>query len=262
MNPEDATPGITRFLSSIQELQTSVIEGQREALGRVAGQMAATIRSGRRIFVFGTGHSHMLAEEGYYRAGGLAPVVPILMSGLMLHENAFLSGRLERLPGLAAPLLDQFNPMPGEMLFVYSNSGVNHMPVEMAMLGRERGLFVVGVLSQAYARVAALSALGKRLDEVVDIALDNGGEPGDALIPLQRSAGRVAASSTIVGALIWNCLITEAVYRLDNEAKQPGSEGLPIFISFNTPGAPEHNRAVIQKWGQLNPYLKAWIPNE
>src|SRR5690606_34303209 len=129
--------------------------------------------------VFGTGHSHMMAEEAFYRAGGLAAAVPIFSPPLMLHEDVALSSQLERQEGLAEPLLDRYAPEPGEMLFVFSNSGVNQLPVEMALAGHARGLYVVGVSSHAYARVAPLSPIGRRLDEVVDAAIDNGCAPGD-----------------------------------------------------------------------------------
>ena len=148
--------------------------------------MAETIRREQRIFLFGTGHSHLLAEEGFYRAGGLANVVPILTEHLMLHHLPALGSRLERTPGLADMILDRYAPEPEEMLFVFSNSGVNHLPVEMALRGRERELFVVGVSSFAYARQAPLSELGLRLDQSVDLALDNGGIPGDALLELEE----------------------------------------------------------------------------
>jgi uncharacterized phosphosugar-binding protein len=246
--------GIDTYSSLIRDLQTRVIESQREMLGKIAGQMAATIQQEGRIFLFGTGHSHMLVEESFFRAGGLAAAVPILNTGLMLHENVFLSSRLERLPGLAGPLLEQFNPQPGEMLFVFSNSGVNHMPVEMAIVGKERGLVVVGVLSKAYGKVAPLSAIGSRLDEVVDYALDNGGEPGDGLAPVPDKGWRVGASSTIIGALLWNILVTETIYRL----QASGSE-LPVLISFNMPNSSEHNQSVLEKWGKRNPYVKGWL---
>ena len=52
----------------------------------------------------------MLAEEAFYRAGGLAAVVPIFSSALMLHQNPALSSRLERTEGLAAVLLDHYRP--------------------------------------------------------------------------------------------------------------------------------------------------------
>ena len=54
---------------------------------------------------FGTGHSHMLAEEGHFRAGGFAPICPILFSGLMLHEGS-LSGEIERTAGIATRVLN------------------------------------------------------------------------------------------------------------------------------------------------------------
>jgi uncharacterized phosphosugar-binding protein len=103
-------------------------------------------------------------------------------------------------------ILDRYAPEPEEMLFVFSNSGVNQLPVEMAMRGRERKLFVAGVSSFAYANQAPLSDLGLRLDQSVHLALDNGGVPGDALLELEGFPWRVAPSSTVICALLWNCL--------------------------------------------------------
>ena len=62
--------------------------------------------AGGVIHAFGSGHSHMLAEELFYRAGGLVRVEPILFEGLMLHASAPLSTSLERVPGLATAILD------------------------------------------------------------------------------------------------------------------------------------------------------------
>src|SRR4030095_4290642 len=186
-----------QYLQAITELQTRVVESQRANLIAVAERMAETTRSDRRIFLFGTGHSHLLAEEGFYRAGGLANVVPILIEHFMLHHLPALGSRLERTQVWADIILDLYAPEQGEMLFIFSNSGVNRLPVEMALHARERKIFVVGVSSLAYARQAPLSDLGLRLDETVDLALDNGGIPGDALIELANFPWRVGPSSTI-----------------------------------------------------------------
>jgi len=199
----------------------------------------------------------MMAEEAFFRAGGLAAAVPIFMNDLMLHANPDLSSRLERTPGIAPLLLDQYHVRAGELLFVYSNSGVNHMPVEMAMQAKERGLVVVGVCSRAYARVAPLSALGKRLDEVADYVIDNMGEPGDAVVELENSEWRVGPTSTITGAFIWNSLVIEVVRRMNAAGEAP-----PVFASFNMRGATEYTRAMMQKWGRQNPHLKGWIDDD
>ena len=242
--------GVDRYFEAVKELETRVVESQRERLIEVAHSMADTTRRDQRIFLFGTGHSHLLAEEGFYRAGGLANVVPMLVEHLMLHQLPLLGSRLERTPGLVDMILERYAPEPGEMLFVFSNSGVNRMPVEMAVRARERKMFVVGVSSFAYARQAPLSDLGLRLDQSVDLALDNGGLPGDALLELENFPWRVAPSSTILCALLWNCLISETARLLVESEVTP-----PVFVSLNVAGAAEHNEALLKKWRPRNLHL-------
>lgn len=240
-----------RYFEAIHELQQRVIESQRDVLTMVAADMAATVRGGGRILMFGTGHSHLLIEECFYRAGGLPAVTPIFDPALMLHEDAAHSGVLERSAGLAEPLLARYRPQPGEMLFIISNSGVNQMPVEMAVAARRQGLKVVALLSRAYAARAPLAPIGVRLEEVSDYVIDNGGEPGDGLVAVDGSRWRVGPSSTVIGALILNGLVTETVLRLAAD----GAGDLPVFASLNMPGAAEHNDRLLEKWRPVNPHL-------
>ena len=241
---------LDRYLKAITELQSHVVESQRGLLQETAKRMAETTQRDQRIFIFGTGHSHLLAEEGFYRAGGLANVVPILSEHFMLHNLPSLGSRIERTPGIADMILDRYAPEPGEMLFVVSNSGVNHLPVEMALQGRNRDVFVIGISSFAYAREAPLSDLGLRLDQAVDLALDNGGFPGDALLEMDELNWRVAPSSTIVNALVWNALVAETAQQLQTSDITP-----PIYISLNVDGAAEHNQALLKKWRSRNIHL-------
>src|SRR6266545_2465377 len=237
---------LDHYLREMSALQARVMEGQRAQLLRVAERMAETTRRDARIFIFGTGHSHLLAEEGFYRAGGLANVVPMLAEHLMLYSLPALGSYLERTPGLADMILDRYDPRPQEMLFV-SNSGVNQLPVEMAMRGRERQLFVVGLSSFAYARQAPISSIGLRLDQSVDIALDNGGVPGDALLEMEGFPWHIAPSLTVICALIWNSLVAETAHLLLKAGITP-----PIFASLNVTGAAEHNQALLEKWRPHN----------
>lgn len=248
--PIQTQTGIDRYFTEVQRLQEQVIGGQKALLEEIARRMAEAVGAGRRIFAFGTGHSHLLAEEGFYRAGGLAAVTPVTATSLMLHENVALASRLERSPDLAGLLLDPHAPQAGEMLFIYSNSGVNRLPVEMALEGRRRGLVVVAVCSLAYARVAPLSEANQRLFEVSDYCIDNGGEPGDGLVSLPGMAWRVGPSSTVVNALIWNCLVTETARVLVEAGVTP-----PVLASLNMPGAEDHNRELFEKWRRINPSL-------
>ncbi len=245
--------GVNLYYEAITQIQSQVIENQHDRLCQIAGIMAEIIRRDRRIFLFGTGHSHLLAEEGFFRAGGLAAAAPIFTpQALMLHESARMSSQLERIPELAVALLDEYEPESGELLIIYADSGSNALPVQMAIEAKARGLITVGVCSLKYAHLAPLSRVGKKLFEVADFVIDNGGTPGDALVEVEGSTWRAAASSTLIGALIWNCLLTETVQRLVAYGVEP-----PIFASYNLPGAIEHNRALLAKWSKINPHLPA-----
>jgi uncharacterized phosphosugar-binding protein len=248
---QNTTKGIETYFNRVTELQAKVIFSQLEKLSEIAGKMAGVVQNNGRIFTFGTGHSHMLAEESYYRAGGIAAAVPMFVPMiLMLHESARMSSQVERMPELASALIDEYEPEKGELLFVYADSGVNGLPVQLAIEARKRGVTVVGVCSFEYTKIAPLSKVGKRLNEVVDYAIDNHGIPGDALVELEGTPWRVAASSTMAGAMIWNCLLTEMAFRM----RESNSE-LPIFASFNMKGAAEHNETILKKWSQKNPHL-------
>lgn len=241
---------LEQYLHAIGELQSRVVESQNAILLEIAETMAETTRRDQRIFLFGTGHSHLIAEEGFYRAGGLANIVPILAGHFMLDQLPALGSRLERTPGLADMILDRYDPEPGEMLFVFSNSGVNCLPVEMALRAHQREMFVVGISSFAFAREAPLSDLGLRLDESVDLAVDNGGIPGDALLELANFPWRVGPSSTVICSLIWNCLVSETARLLLKSGITP-----PIFVSLNVVGAEEHNQSLLEKWRPRNIHL-------
>jgi uncharacterized phosphosugar-binding protein len=230
------------YFRAVQELQHRVLSTQRDLLAKVAEKMADVILAGGRIFVFGTGHSHMLAEEGYARAGGLMSVVPIFYTALMLHESIPLSAKVERTPGLAADLLDRSGIKAGDILFVYSNSGVNHLPVEMALEAKKRGIVTVTVGSIAFAKVAPLSGIGRRLAEVCDFAIDNGGVPGDGIVSIPGLEWKVGPTSTVMGALIWNALVVETTYRI-----QIAKGDAPVGVSFNMPGYADYAKALEKK---------------
>ncbi|MCL2640176.1 MAG: sugar isomerase domain-containing protein [Phycisphaerales bacterium] len=234
MSPHPDFPagiGIDAYFKAIAETQERVYQTQRPTLLKLAEKMAEVVLNRGRIYVFGTGHSHMLAEEGYARAGGLQSVVPIFYTALMLHESIPMEAKVERTPGLANDLLDRAGIRSGELLFIYSNSGVNHLPVEMALEAKKRGIVTATIGSQVFAKVAPLSNLGRRLAEICDFALDNGGVAGDGMIAIPGQEWKAGPSSTVIGALLWNSLVVETCMRL-----QVAVGDAPIGVSFNMPG--------------------------
>jgi len=217
---------------------------QGEVLDRAAEAIFASLKAGGVLHVFGSGHSHTLAEEAFHRAGGLVPVNAILEDFLTPHFPPAMSGKFERLPGVARILLDYYDPRPGEVLIIASNSGINPVPVEMALLGKERGLFVVAVTSLAHSgRVPSRHQSGKKLYEVADLVIDNCGEVGDAAVSYPGLAEKVAPTSSLAGVFIMNSLLCRIVERFLAANLQP-----PVYISANLPGGEEHNRALEEKY--------------
>jgi uncharacterized phosphosugar-binding protein len=208
-----------------------------------AALLAKAMAAGSAIHVFGTGHSHMLAEEMSYRAGGLARVRPILFEGLMLHANAPLSTILERLPGLAAALLEDHPLAAGDVLIIASNSGGNVVVTEMAALARDRGATVIAVTSITHATSEAARAHRQvHLHDLADVSIDNGGSVGDATVRIEGLGAAVGPTSTVVGAAIVNALVAEAVERLVRAGSPPD-----VFTSANLAGGDALNARILMR---------------
>ncbi|MFC6161434.1 SIS domain-containing protein [Kribbella jiaozuonensis] len=214
--------GAEEYFGRALAIAQKAAETQLGAIRVAAGLVADALAGGKRFWVFGTGHSHALAEEVYGRAGGLADVRAILEPGLMLHEGLEKSSLLERLPGLAAVLLEINQPESGDVVLIASNSGRNAVPVEFALGARERGAQVIALTSMAHT-TATTSRVpgGQRLFETADVVIDNCGVPGDALIEVPGSPERTGATSTMIGAMLLQALTVEVVARLAERGETP-----------------------------------------
>ncbi|HLS53099.1 MAG TPA: sugar isomerase domain-containing protein, partial [Tissierellaceae bacterium] len=112
-------------ISKLEEVKKTQITKIEKASDLI---VESCIRDGR-FYIFGSGHSHMIAEELYIRAGGLAYVKAILPPELMLHEMPNKSTHLERMDGYAKSMLELHKVDSNDTLMVISNSGRNSVPV-------------------------------------------------------------------------------------------------------------------------------------
>lgn len=240
-----------RYLSVVQERLAWAAETQAKAISRAADAIAQAVIADHLLFAFGTGHSHMIAEELFARAGGMAAVYPILEPALMLHEGARKSSRLERLTGLADVLLDRTGVAAGDVVLIASHSGINAAPIEMAQGAKQRGAIVLAITSLAHSQaVQPRHPAGLRLYDVADVTLDNGGPVGDAAVEVAGTSIRVGPVSTVLGAALANAVIAEAAARMADLGYAP-----LIFRSFNLPDAEDANRGLIARYGRRIPLL-------
>jgi uncharacterized phosphosugar-binding protein len=240
------------YFDLVIELLKEVRETQRNAIEQAAQVMAEAIQNEHMVYAFGPTHAGILAQELFYRAGGLVPVNPILPPGLTTDVRPVtLTSQLERLPGFGARIIAETPIEQGDVLIVHSVSGRNAAVVDAAQSAKARGAFVIAVTSLEYSRAVQPRQPGMaRLFEVADLVLDNRAPVGDALVALPGLPQRVGPSSTVIGAAMLNAVVARTAELL---LQRTGD--CPVFHSANLDGGDEHNRRWLEHYRGRLTYL-------
>lgn len=237
-----------KFSKMATDLIQEVTVKERENIGRAAEIMANAVRGDGLVFTFGTGHSHMIAEEIFYRAGGLVPVYAIIEDGVTGNHNVTKSEFTERLEGYAKLILDYHKPTPKDCMIIISNSGRNGVPVEMAQECKKRGIPTIAITSVAYSMgQPSRHSSGRRLCEEADVVIDNHSPFGDAGLKIPGLEQPVGPTSNLSANFIIHSLVIETIDRLVKSHFD-----VPVFWSGNLDGAREKNDVMLAKyWSRI-----------
>lgn len=214
-----------------------------DALERAAGMTLDAVRGGGLLYLGGSGHSLAMVMEGFFRAGGLACVYPLYRPEIAPLHGAWAATQAERRPGLAETVLEAACPRPGDLVMIFSNSGANPYPVELATAAQRRGLPVIAMVSGP-SMAAAPARAGVKLGEIADPVLDTLAPPGDVSYPPR--APRTAALSSLCCGYLWNLLLARMAARAE----------LPLWVSANVPGGDERNAALRERYAGRVPLLR------
>lgn len=237
-------PAKSNYIDYLKQVLNDTLNSQDENITSAAKLITESIKQGGRFYTFGTGHSHLIAEDIYNRAGGLALVSAILEPSLMLHEEPNKSTYLERLDGYAKVLLNMKNVTEKDSLLIISNSGRNPVPVEMAIEAKKMGLNVIAMTSLSHSsQVSSRHKSGKRLFEVSDVFIDNGAEFGDAAFEIEGFDTPIGPISSLTGIALAQTLIVTTIEILIRDGYNP-----PVFRSSNADGADEYNDKLFEKY--------------
>lgn len=227
------------FYESSKALQASVYVNNKSTLAAAGRRIAESIADDGVLHTFGSGHSQILAAEIERRAGGLVPVSSI---------NDPADGWPEQIVGYGARLFQryayQYAVQAKDMVLVISNSGRNASPIEVAMEAKAMGLEVIVLTSLDMSKnTSSRHSSGKKLYELGDYVLDNGGVPGDAALEAPGFPYKVGPTSTMSGSLLLNLLSMEIIEQLIKMGVRP-----PTYVSQNADGGAEHNEALAKKY--------------
>lgn len=238
-----------RYFNTVTDLMRRLFEEESVAISAAATVVADTIEAGRLLHVFGTGgHSAMGAEEIFFRAGGLVAVNAMLDPGVMLSYGALRSTAVERTPGYARAVLDEYGVGSGDVLLIVNAYGINACTIDAATMGRERGATTIAVTSRELQSALpqghpSRHPSGANLADICDHVIDCKVPMGDALLEVEGVTQRVGASSTFLNALALNLLIVTAIDELARRGVEP-----PIWQSANSPGGDEANAAHVENY--------------
>jgi uncharacterized phosphosugar-binding protein len=239
---------LDRYFDAAGRVLGEVAATQAEPLEAAARLIAGSVAAGGILHLFGAGHSQLVALDAYVRAGGLACVNPIVDPALSPVVGLDV-GRVERTPGHAAAVLQGQDLRPGEVVLVVSSSGVNAVPVDVALGCRDRGLRVVALTNVGQAEAtAARHPSGARLHELADVVIDNRCPAGDAAVPL-ASGDRVGPLTTVVGAAVVAALAARVAELLLEQGHSP-----PVLASQNLDGrrVADHNAELLRPYRARN----------
>jgi uncharacterized phosphosugar-binding protein len=234
------------YLSKTIDLLKQIAEQEEANVTQAAGLLADAVETGKNIFAFGCTHSSLPIQDLVYRAGGLMLINPIFAPGIAAIDTrpANLSSEIEKLSGYALALLDTKPIKTGDVLILVSVSGRNAVPIEMAMLARERGIKVIGVTSRAYAdSVSSRHESGKKMHEFADIVLDNKVAKGDAVLQVDGIPQKFCPASGVTSIAILQALVAATIQELLKRGITP-----PVYLAANVDGGKEYNARLLDEY--------------
>ena len=243
-----AAPPAVRWISEATALIERVAATQSDAIERASQWCADAIAAGGLVHLFGTGHSRIPVEEMFPRYGSYPGFNPLVELSMTFHTQVVgANGQrqamfIERTPGLAEVILDNFRFGPHDVMVVFSASGLTAVPVEMARGARKRGLRVIAVTSVAQSMAGEPSAeVGSRLLDEADLVIDLCTPHADALCDLPGLDTPVGPGSTVAAVAIVNSIKVRVAELLTERHAMP-----PILTRPSVVGE-ERSRALFDE---------------
>jgi len=239
--------GSSAWFREAEALLERIITSQAEALEAAAQLCAGAIAADGLVHLFGTGHSRIPVEEMFPRYGSFPGFHPMVELSMTYHTNVVGSNGqrqamfIERTPGLAEVILENFSFGPHDVMMIFSANGLTAVPVEMARGARRRGMKVIGVTGVRQSLGGEPDpAVGGRLLDEADLVIDLCTPEADAMVLVPGLDTPVGPGSTLAYVAIVNALKVRIAQLLTERGLRP-----PVITRASVVGA-ERSRALFE----------------
>jgi len=219
------------YFDNMKKVLDSIEKTQRVKISECSEIIADSLCNNGIWHLLDTGH--MLMYEGVGRAGGMMALRPIRTDVEVSNPTRQrpIPGKknvyLDEIEGFPKFVLNKANVMSGDVLMIGSVSGINILPVEMALKAREMGVKTIALTSVEYSRfLKSNHPSGKRLFEVCDHVLDNCGKVGDAVVEVEELDKNICPTSGIAASYIMWALQADVIEKMLSRGKKPS-----VYIS-------------------------------
>ena len=213
---------IERYQYAILDILKKVRETQKENILKAGEIVAKAAESGKKIYLGNI--VHHIEHDLIYRGGGPIFYKEYKEEECELHE--------------------------GDVIFVSSVSGRTKKIVDLAFDSMQKGVNVIALTSMSYAAaVDPVHESGKKLHEMVTLALDNCAPPAEAMLQVDGIEAPFAACSGISSSYLMWSVTAAAVEKMLANGYTPG-----ILKSANFPGGNDYNKTIIEPNYEKNGY--------
>jgi uncharacterized phosphosugar-binding protein len=239
----------TDYFSRVSEIISTIQRTQAHNIQQAADLFVRSLKSGGRVYLFGSGHSVIPVLDIFPRYGSFVGFFPIYDPRLMWSNITGPGGVrellwLERQEGYARIILSSYDVDTRDSFLIFSHGGLNAAPIDMAIEAGKKGAAIVSVSShQNYRKTEATHSSGKKLPDMSTVAIDNCVPPEDALIASDGMPEKFAAGSTVAAVSIAMALVAETGVRLAQSGQKPST-----FASPNSGLPANHNDQVFENY--------------
>jgi uncharacterized phosphosugar-binding protein len=246
----------SRYYDKMREMIESIEETQQDNLMRAAKKMADAIEQDKLIYVFGGGgHTCLVMQELFWRAGGLANLCPMIDFSIHPVTPAYLYLGHERMHGVGDHIVNYYGVSEGDVVLAFHSYGFNPPTIDCALESKKRGAMVIGISSSDWRKkypsnFAIRHNSGKHLFDIADICIDDMVPFGDTVIEIDGLDKSVSGISSIVDFYVAHRLEMECIKDCVNRGIKA-----PVWSSANVPGGDEYNASLRAKYNSRIKFL-------